>query len=78
MGQCQISYSSLGPPCINRVLSKICQNYASIAYSLTELLEKGAFNWSEEAQLSFDASKQAMTATPVLALPDFTALHYAR
>ncbi|XP_042032774.1 uncharacterized protein LOC121779504 [Salvia splendens] len=50
--------------------------YAMIAAPLTELLKKEAFCWSQAASASFDALKQAMTAAPVLRLPDFSSTFY--
>lgn len=46
-------------------------HYAIIAAPLTDLLKKEAFAWSPAACDSFEALKRAMTAAPVLRLPDF-------
>lgn len=42
--------------------------------TLTELLKKNQFNWADDAQHAFDTLKRLMTATPILAFPDFAKL----
>jgi hypothetical protein len=52
---------------------KFVHGYGIISKSLTELLKKGVqFIWTSKHEASFQALKQALVSTPVLALPDFT------
>jgi hypothetical protein len=53
---------------------RFVKNYGTIAKPLTQLLQKGQFVWTELATEAFQALKQAMCTTPVLALPDFRRL----
>jgi hypothetical protein len=39
---------------------------------LTTLLKNNAFSWTLEVGQSFQALKEAMSTTPLLALPNFT------
>ncbi|GFT51058.1 retrovirus-related Pol polyprotein from transposon 17.6 [Trichonephila clavipes] len=51
---------------------KFIQNYADICELLYRLKKKGVkFNWSAEAQDSFNKVKRAITEAPVLQLPNF-------
>ncbi|KAH9646382.1 hypothetical protein KPL70_024860 [Citrus sinensis] len=50
---------------------RFIKGYASIAAPLTDLLRKDCFHWSSAADTAFAALKQAMSAAPVLRLPDF-------
>jgi hypothetical protein len=50
---------------------RFVKGYGSLAKPLTQLLQKRQFQWTSDAQISFDKLKQAMVTTLVLALPDF-------
>jgi hypothetical protein len=51
---------------------KFVKGFSQLCAPLTDLTKKGAFKWSEEAQLTFVKMKEVMTTCLVLALPDFS------
>ena len=56
---------------LTRYYRKFVQNYGNIAQPLTNMLKKNQFGWHEAVEDVFLALKQAMTTTPILAMPNF-------
>ncbi|GFV14405.1 retrovirus-related Pol polyprotein from transposon 297 [Trichonephila clavipes] len=55
------------------LVPKFIPRYADICEPLYQLKKKGAkFNWSGEAQDSFDQIKRTLTEAPILQLPNFS------
>lgn len=50
---------------------KFVSKYGILAKPLAHILRLKTFQWSPEAQQAFQSLKQAMTKTPMLALPNF-------
>lgn len=51
---------------------KFVRNFGITAKPLTNMLKFGGFEWTKESEEAFEALKEALTTTPVLALPDFS------
>lgn len=52
---------------------RFIRGYATLAAPLTKLLCLGQLSWNQDAAEAFQNLKNALTAAPVLALPDFSA-----
>jgi hypothetical protein len=50
---------------------RFIKNFSSVAAPLTDCIKGDKFQWTEQAQKSFDELKQRLTETPVLVLPNF-------
>jgi hypothetical protein len=57
---------------LTKYYRKFVKNYGKIAAPLTSLLKNNDFTWTPTTDQSFQALKEAMCTTHVLALPDFT------
>jgi hypothetical protein len=50
---------------------RFIKDFGSLAAPLTQLLRKECFIWTDQATKAFTSLKQALSAAPVLQLPDF-------
>nr|GEW21254.1 putative mitochondrial protein [Tanacetum cinerariifolium] len=50
---------------------RFIRNFSSMVAPITDCLKQPKFVWTLESQKAFDALKKAVTATPILALPNF-------
>jgi hypothetical protein len=51
---------------------KFVKGFSQLCAPLTDLTNKGAFKWDEEAQITMDKMKEVMSTCPVFALPYFS------
>jgi len=50
---------------------RFIKNFSFVGAPLTDCIKGDKFQWTEQAQKSFDNRKQLLTKTPVVTLPDF-------
>ena len=50
---------------------RFVRGFSQLGAPLTDLTKKGAFQWTEESQRTFEKMKEVMSTCPVLALLDF-------
>jgi len=51
---------------------RFVKGFSQLCAPLIDLTKKGAFKWSNEAQLTFDKMKKVMSTCPVISLLDFS------
>jgi hypothetical protein len=57
---------------LTRYYHKFVKNYGKIVTPLTSLLKNNSFTWTPKNDHSFQALKENICTTPILALPDST------
>jgi hypothetical protein len=50
---------------------RFVRGFSQLGAPLTYFTKKGAFQWIEESQRTFEKMKEIMSTCPILALPDF-------
>jgi hypothetical protein len=55
-----------------QLLQAVRKGFSQLGAPLTDLTKKGAFQWTEESQHTFERMKEVMSTCHVLALPDFS------